>query len=171
MNSLHSNFERLTLDDAASLQMADEGCPNESVLSNNLYALPAMNLGTKPGKLDAYLFFDLPAQIQALNVLRQSVASNTLLKTDDLRIVLLVLRKAAKMNQHHADARTSLQILSGAVHFRVGEFLQQLRAGTLVTLEPSIAHAIEALEPSVLLMTMAWPPANTLRLIPHRGYS
>jgi quercetin dioxygenase-like cupin family protein len=171
VNSLHSNFKQLTLDDAASLQMADEGCPNESTLLNDLDGSPAVNLANKPDKLDSYFLFDLPRQIQALKARSQSVASNTLLKTDDLRIVLLFLNKAAKMNEHHADARTSLQILSGAVHFQVGEVVQPLRAGSLITLEPSIAHAIEALEPSVLLMTMAWPTTSTLRSIPHRGYS
>ena len=121
--------------------------------------------------LDVYSFFDLQIQIHALEARDEQIASKTLLKTDDLRIVLTVLKKGARMPEHHADARLSIHILSGAVDFSVGEDLWELRANSLIPLEPSVAHTIEALESSALLMTMAWPSGKTLQLIPHRGYS
>jgi quercetin dioxygenase-like cupin family protein len=131
-----------------------------------------LNLPNKTAKLlDVYSFFDLQTQIHALEGRDEQIASKTLLKTDDLRIVLTVLRNGAKLGEHHADARLSIHILRGAVNFSVGENLWELRANTLIPLEPSVAHTIEALESSALLMTMAWPTGKTLRLIPHRGYS
>jgi quercetin dioxygenase-like cupin family protein len=171
VNCMHLDFEQLVHDDVAALQMADEGCPNESMLSNDLDAFPVMNGASRRRNLRACQLFDLPAQIRALEAQVQPMMSKTLLKAEDLRIVLMVFKSAAKMKEHHADARISLQVLSGAVHVRVGELLKPLQTGSLITIEPSIAHAIEALEPSVLLMTMSWPTASTLRLIPHRGYS
>lgn len=168
---MHSDLEQIVQDDVAALQMADEGCPNESMHLNDLEAFPAMNLANRRANPRACQVFDLPAQIRALEAQAQPVMSKTLVKADDLRIVLIVLKNAAKMKEHHADARISLQLLSGAVHVRVGELLKPLRTGWLITIEPSIAHSIEALEASVLLMTMSWPTASTLRLIPHRGYS
>lgn len=162
------NLEQLVHDDVAALQMADEGCRNESMLSNDV---DAMKLATRPDNKQVCKLVDLPAEMRALQAQAQPVMSKTLLKADDLRIVLMVFKSAAKMREHHADARISLQVLSGAVQVRVGKLLNPLQTGSLITIEPSIAHAIEALEPSVLLMTMSWPTARTLRLIPHRGYS
>jgi quercetin dioxygenase-like cupin family protein len=165
---MHLDLEQLVHDDVAALQMADEGCPNESMLSNDL---DAMKLATRPDNKQVCTLVDLPAEMRALETQAQPVMSKTLLKADDLRIVLMVFNHAAKMREHHADARISLQVLSGAVRVRVGELSTPLQTGSLITIEPSVAHAIEALQPSVLLMTMAWPTASTLRLIPHRGYS
>jgi quercetin dioxygenase-like cupin family protein len=168
LNCMHLNLEQLVHDDVAALQMADEGCPNESMLSNDL---DAMKLATRPDKPQVCKLVDLPAEILALEAQAQPVMSKTLLKADDLRVVLIVFNNAAKMREHHADARISLQVLNGAVRVQVGELLTPLQTGSLMAIEPSITHAIEALQPSALLMTMAWPTASTLRLIPHRGYS
>ena len=154
---MHSYLEHEQGDATSSLGMADEGGPNQQFRASTL--------------VTGHTFFDLPALIRALKAPGQSVASKTLLKADDLRIVLTVLKKGAKMSEHHADARISLQVLSGSVRFQAGEHFQELRAGSLVTLEPSIPHAIEGLESSTLLTTLAWPPGSTLLSIPHRGYS
>ena len=131
-----------------------------------------LNLPKKIARpLDVYSFFDLQTQIHALEARDEQIASKTLLKTNDLRIVLTVLRNGAKMHEHRADARISIHLLRGAVQFSVGENSWELGANSLIPLEPSVVHTIEALESSALLMTMAWPTGNTLRLIPHRGYS
>jgi quercetin dioxygenase-like cupin family protein len=171
VNCMHLDLEQIVQDDVAAVHMADEGCPNASTLSNDLEAFPAMNLANRRDNPRTCQLFDLPAQIRTLEAQAQPVMSKTLVKADDLRIVLMVFKSAAQMREHHADARISLQVLSGAVHVRVGKLLNQLQTGSLITIEPSIAHAIEALEASVLLMTMSWPTASTLRLMPHRGYS
>lgn len=172
MNWGHSELEQFIRDDTASLRMADEGCPNGSTTASYMQNVPAANPSNNRDDLPKCCSaFNLQIEISALEAQNQWVASKTLVKTEDLRIVLTVLRRGAKMPEHHADARTSLQILSGAVLLEIEENMREMTTGLLISLDPSRAHAIEALEPSVLLMTMAWPTANTLRSIPHRGYS
>lgn len=114
--------------------------------------------------------FDLNDEIHGLEQRPEAVNSKTLWKTDDLRIVLIVLKQGGKLHEHHADARISVHVLRGAVRFTVGDETLKLQAGSIMPLEASVAHSVEALEASALLLTMAWPSPQALRSMPHRGY-
>jgi len=96
--------------------------------------------------------------------------SKTLCKQGDLRLVLVCLDEGAKMEDHHADGSTALQVLNGSIRCRAGHQSAELRTRDVLTLQPSIKHSVEALEPSVFLLTIAWPPSEKLESLDHRGY-
>lgn len=62
---------------------------------------------------------------------------------------------------HHADADKFYLVLSGKARFVVGDETAEAAAGTLVWAPAGVPHGVlEALERTVLLVTMAPPPAG-----------
>jgi quercetin dioxygenase-like cupin family protein len=116
----------------------------------------------------------LNSEIEKLETRHDAVVSKMLVKTDDLRILLIALGQGASLPEHHADARISIHVLQGVVRFSVGSDggeTIELSAGALLPLERAVRHAATALERSILLVTMAWPPASELKSLEHRGYA
>lgn len=78
----------------------------------------------------------------------------TVVKTSNLSIVLVALKKDADLCGHQVDGPITLQVISGAVRFGVAGEPQTLTAGTVVALDKSITHDVHALEDSQLLLTI-----------------
>jgi len=117
--------------------------------------------------------FDLESEISALMAHKpwpQGMTSKMLLKTDDLRIVLIVMQAGARMNEHHSDGRISIQVLRGAVRTRVQDQVVDLSPGRLLALDRSIKHEVEARDDSAFLLTIVWPSNEELVGLKHRGY-
>lgn len=113
-----------------------------------------------------FLEFDLPAEIHRLKAeTTWSTGHNarTLIKYDDLRMVLMVLRPGARMPDHQADGRLSLQVLSGHLHVRASGRTFSLRAGGVLALDRGIRHDVTAIEESGFLLTIAWPDQRKTR--------
>ena|SRR5665213_1535014 len=96
--------------------------------------------------------------------------SKTLVKKNDLRLVLIAMEPAAKMKEHHTDGTISVQVLKGCIRFRTQGKAYDLRVGNLLTLGASIKHEVESLEDSVFLLTVSWPGNRELLAMKHRGY-
>src|SRR5690348_7183574 len=117
--------------------------------------------------------FDFESEISALESHKpwpQGMTSKMLLKTDDLRIVLIVMQAGARMAEHHSDGRISIQVLRGAIRTRVEDHAVDLTLGQLLALDRSIKHDVEAREDSAFLLTIAWPSDEDLIRLKHRGY-
>jgi quercetin dioxygenase-like cupin family protein len=117
--------------------------------------------------------FDLVAEIQHLHARRpwpKKVTSNLLLKTEDLRMLLIGMEAGGRLEEHHNDGRISIHVLEGAVQIRVQQQAQRFAVGQILALDRSIPHDLEAMEDSVLLMTIAWPSDRELAGMTHRGY-
>lgn len=83
--------------------------------------------------------------------------SLSLVRDPDVEIVLLVLREKGHLNQHSATGPISVLVIEGRIVFTAGN--QKLEAGVhdLITLPALVPHALEALEPSAILITIAAP--------------
>ena len=96
--------------------------------------------------------------------------SKLLLKSDDLRVLLIAMETGAKLKEHHADGTVSIHALEGTLCIHVQGQTHNLRAGQILTLEPGIKHDLEAREDSALLLTISWPSSEKLQSLSHRGY-
>lgn len=72
-----------------------------------------------------------------------------------LSIVLVVLKPGATLEEHRARGPMTLEVLSGSIRFRSAETVHEVEAGHLVILESVLAHEVEALTESALLLTLA----------------
>jgi quercetin dioxygenase-like cupin family protein len=107
-----------------------------------------------------YLEFDLPAEVDRLKAESTwSTGRNarTLIKYDDLRVVLTALQSGARIPEHQADGRLSVQVVSGHLQVRASGRTFNLRAGGLLALDRAVRHDVTALEESAFLLTIAWP--------------
>jgi quercetin dioxygenase-like cupin family protein len=105
------------------------------------------------------LTFDLPALLAQLK--REETWANaprtglTLLKGQRLRVVLVALHAGATIPSHQTDSPISVQVIEGALTFRTEAQTLTLHPGHLLTLQAGIPHAVEAVEESVFLLTLA----------------
>jgi quercetin dioxygenase-like cupin family protein len=83
--------------------------------------------------------------------------ARTLVKYDDLRVVLTVLQAKARIPEHHNRGRISIHLLSGHVRLHASGRWFDLRPGSFVALDREAPHELEALEESAFLLTIAWP--------------
>jgi quercetin dioxygenase-like cupin family protein len=120
-----------------------------------------------PRSMDSsFLEFDLTRELEQLDREAQGTSdqnAKTLVKYDDFRIVLIALRANARMPGHHAEGRISVQTLRGHIRIRALQRTFDLPAGSLLALDRDLAHDVEALEDSALLLTIAWPGRNEHR--------
>ncbi len=100
----------------------------------------------------------------------KGIRAKTLFKKKDFRVVLICMEAAARIEEHHADGTSSVQVLKGAIRYKTQGQIYDLQAGSLLTLGASIKHDIEAVVESGFLLTISWPDNQDLFAIPHRGY-
>ena len=86
--------------------------------------------------------------------------ARTLLKYDDLRVVLTALQANIRISEHKTVGRITVHMLSGHLRLNASGRTFDLRPGSLVGLDRGTAHDIEALEESAFLLTIAWPGRN-----------
>lgn len=117
--------------------------------------------------------FDLQKEVDQAESKRpwqSGVYSKTLLKQDDMRLVLTLMDAGATMDEHHADGSVSVQVLIGKLRLKAQDADHLLPARHLLSLKPSVRHSVQAVDPSAFLLTISWPTSEKLRSIPHRGY-
>jgi quercetin dioxygenase-like cupin family protein len=83
--------------------------------------------------------------------------AKTLVKYDDLRIVLMALKAGARIPGHQTEGRISIHAVTGHLKVRAQDRTFDLPAGRLLALDQGVPHDVEALEDSAFLLTIAWP--------------
>lgn len=87
-------------------------------------------------------------------------SSETLVKYEAFRIVLVRMKPGSYMSHHRAEGPISIQAVHGKVRVHLPEDrVEELKPGDLLTLERCLEHDLEAVEESSFLLTIAWPVA------------
>jgi quercetin dioxygenase-like cupin family protein len=79
----------------------------------------------------------------------------SLVKDDALNILLMVLKKGARLAEHRTKGPIAVHVLTGSVRFGAGSKHADLSPGNIAALDREIAHELEALEESVVLLITA----------------
>ena len=107
-----------------------------------------------------YLEFDLASEAEQLQLQPGSKTgqnAKTLVKNDQLRVVLMVLKAHARIPSHQTEGRISTHTIRGRIQVRAEGRTFDLRAGRLLALDQGLPHEVEAIEDSAILLTIAWP--------------
>jgi quercetin dioxygenase-like cupin family protein len=78
----------------------------------------------------------------------------SLVKGGGINVALMLLKKGAKLQEHHTKAPITVHLLEGRINFIAGAKTHLLTAGMLLALDRAIAHSVEALEESALVLTV-----------------
>lgn len=124
----------------------------------------------EPGVLAATsLKFNLEEEIRQLQAEPRWQAGHTaktIAKYTDFRVVLVVMKAGARLVRHRTAGRISIQACHGSLRLRFsGDFESEtveVAAGDLFLLDREVAHDVEALTDSALLLTIAWPSVDPL---------
>lgn len=98
-----------------------------------------------------------PGEVMDVRPLGEQLSSTkttTLVKTETLEIIRLVLPAGKKIAEHTARGVLTVQCLEGRVRFGVEGEPRELGPGDLLHLKPEQPHDVEALEASSLLLTL-----------------
>ena len=107
-----------------------------------------------------FLEFDLNRELQQLrqeDTWSTGRNSKTLVKFADFRVVLMALKAGMRVEEHHAEGRISIQSIAGHISMRASGRTFDLPAGSLLALDRTTVHDVQALEDSAILLTIAWP--------------
>ena len=77
-----------------------------------------------------------------------------LFKTDGLEVMRLVMPAGKTMPSHWVKGEVTIQCLEGEVDLIAGGLTRRMRAGQLVWLEGAVDHALTAVQPSSVLLTI-----------------
>lgn len=80
----------------------------------------------------------------------------TLQKNDYLCTVLIALKKGAKLVRHELEGPSTWQVISGSVAIEAEDVRYELGAESMTIFERRLRHLIEALEESVILLTVVY---------------
>jgi len=107
-----------------------------------------------------HLEFDLASELERLHQhpeWQKGHNSKTLVKYDNLRIVLIALRQRARIPEHRTEGRISIQTIRGHILVRASGRVFELPMGRLLALDHGLRHEVEALEDSAFLLSIAAP--------------
>ena len=89
--------------------------------------------------------------------------SQVVFKDDQVRVILFAFDVGQELTEHTAVRPALVQVLSGHLRLSMGTDTYDCRPGDWVHMSAKLPHSLEALEPTVMLLTML--PAT----LPDRG--
>ena len=104
---------------------------------------------------------NLPADIENLRLADSwqrgtGRSSKTLLNSPACGILLIAMKQNTETKKHRVDGRITIHTLVGHIRLRLPDQIVELPAGHLLMLDRGIAHDVQAVDESVLLLTMCW---------------
>jgi len=81
--------------------------------------------------------------------------ATSLVKDAALNVLLMVLKKGAHLHEHRTKGPITVQVVSGSIRFSVGADQRVISAGDMVGLDREVAHSLEALQESALILVTA----------------
>jgi quercetin dioxygenase-like cupin family protein len=98
-----------------------------------------------------------PGEVMDIRPLGPALATtktSTLVKTDRIEIIRLVLAAGKVLTEHQARGEISLQCLEGKIAFTALGQTRELTAGQLLYLQAGEPHSVQCLEDASCLLTI-----------------
>jgi quercetin dioxygenase-like cupin family protein len=85
----------------------------------------------------------------------------TLVRDPDANVVLVALEAGGQLHEHVAPGALSLVVLEGRIAFTAQGQRLEAKGHDLLTLPAGVPHAVEAIEPSSILLVISAPRRRT----------
>lgn len=80
--------------------------------------------------------------------------SRVVFNADGLRVVLFAFDTGEQLTDHAATVPAIVQVIRGRLEITLGDETREISPGSWVHMEPHLVHALVALEPSVVILTL-----------------
>lgn len=121
----------------------------------------------KPESPEFGVIFDLATLDQELRreeaYVREGHTARTLVREQDLRVVLIVMQAGSRIAEHIVNETVSIQTLIGSLRLQLPRLARQredriveLPIGRLLVLERGLEHDVEAVGDSAFLLSVGW---------------
>ena len=136
----------------------DHDGATDAQLRHRDHASAGTLLATSQRMMSPIARLDLAAEIESM---RSGARANghvakTLVRSPQLRLVLMLLRRGAEIPVHQAEGALTIHVLEGRARLAAADDAHELVAGQLAVFEPGVPHAVAAIEDSAILLTIAW---------------
>ncbi len=85
------------------------------------------------------------------------IASRTLLRTPNMRVVLFGFAEGQELSEHASTQHAVVQVLSGECDFTVSGAVHRMKPGDLLYMKPNAPHALRAVSKFSMLLTLSKP--------------
>jgi len=85
---------------------------------------------------------------------KNGTLSRVVFDTDELRVVVFALDTGQERMAHAATTPAILQVLKGSLRITLDDVDHEIDPGSWVHMEAHVTHAMVALEPSVMLLSL-----------------
>lgn len=89
--------------------------------------------------------------------------AETLIKTDNLRVILVTMNSGAELAEHDAPGPITIHALAGRFAVDVEGHVNDLNTGSLLAIKARVRHSVRAVEDGTFLLTIGWPGAEVHR--------
>ena len=100
----------------------------------------------------------MPAEVLRLEALitptEQGIASRVLAKTPGGNVTLFAFDGGQGLTQHTSPFEALVLVLSGSLDLTIGGTIVRAKPGTIVRMPGNVPHAVDALEPTRMLLVM-----------------
>lgn len=94
---------------------------------------------------------DIGAEVE---VPTDGTLSRVLHSDEHLRLVAFAFDAGQELTEHASARPIVVQVVSGSISFGVDDEVHTMGPRSWITLGPNVTHSLEALEPSVVLLTL-----------------
>ena len=96
----------------------------------------------------------LPHLLDDVEIPEDGTLSRVIFKGSDVRVVLFAFDEGQELTDHTAAVPAILQVVQGRLDLALGDESFEISADSWVYMEANLSHAVVALEPSVMLLTL-----------------
>lgn len=90
---------------------------------------------------------------------REGHTARTLVRTSDLRVVLIAIQAGKRISEHHANVTASVHTLTGQIRLQLADRNVDLPAGQVLVLGSGLQHDVYAETDSLFMLTLGWRAA------------
>lgn len=99
-------------------------------------------------------FTVFPHLLEDIEIPADGTLSRVLFKGDGVRVVVFAFDEGQELTDHTASVPAILQVVQGSLGVTLGDESFDVSADSWVYMEAGLNHAVVALEPSVMLLTL-----------------
>jgi quercetin dioxygenase-like cupin family protein len=99
-----------------------------------------------------------PLSLASLVTYQQGqIVSRTLVQNRAVSLTLFAFDTGEEISSHESKGDAMVQVLDGRAKITIGDGVYQLSAGETVVMPAGVPHALEAVEPFKMLLTVVFP--------------